>query len=201
LNLFDSYQDGTDESDKNQQGTNFVSHPHDTPFPEPRLSAVLFFEDFESGLGQWETIGNGVIVADPLKPNNQALSFTKTWGFGDILSKPTINVKSGRYVLTFDYLGTCSDKNCGGFIGYEPGDVWLGGTDISYPGLSVQLPDTGRWERVTIFFSGPPSIQFQLEDWYGFDRSALIAGDAYFDNILLTDDVFGLFLPVISGEK
>jgi hypothetical protein len=173
-----------------------------TPFfPNFVFSGVLFFEDFESGLGQWETIGNGVIVADPLKPNNQALSFTKTWGYGDIISKPTINSRSGRYILTFDYLGTCSDNNCGGFIGYEPGDVWLGGTDIRFPGLSVQLPDTGRWERVTIFFSGPTSIQFQLEDWYGYDRSALIAGDAYFDNILLTDDVFSLFLPLISGEN
>ena len=167
--------------------------------PNPVFSATLFFDDFESGLGQWPTIGSGVIVSDPLKPNNHALSFAQLFSGGDILSK-SINNTTGSYILSFDYLGTCSNNNCGGFIGYEPGDVWLGGTSGEYaPDL---LPDTGRWERVTIIFSGPTTISFQLEDYIG---SGGVPGDAYFDNILLTDEngpstSYNLFLPLILSH-
>jgi len=84
-----------------------------------------------------------------------------------------------------------SGNNCGGFIGYEPGDVWLAGTDYGgYPGLLLLLPDTGRWKRFTIVFSGPTTIALKLEDWGG---SGGVPGDAYFDNILLTDGAQTLF--------
>jgi len=165
--------------------------------PNSGFSATLFFDDFESGLGQWATVGSGVIVNDPLNPNNHVLTFTKLWSHGDILSR-VINSTTGRYILSFDYLGTCSSKNCGGFIGYEPGDVWIGGSDSNYPDLLVVLPDTGRWEKVIIVFSGPTPISLQLEDHI---LSGGVPGDAYFDNILLTD-AFTLFLPVVySGTN
>ena len=149
--------------------------------PTSVFSATLFSDDFESGLPQWTTIGNGVVVSDPLQADN-ALSFTAMGSGGNILSQ-SINNATGSYILSFDYLGTCTSGNCGGFIGYEPGDVWLGGTVVTGYSPDI-LPDTGSWVRVTIPFTGPATIQFQLEDWSG---SGGVAGDAYFDNILLTD--------------
>jgi hypothetical protein len=161
------------------------------------FSATLFSDKFESGLGGWTTVGSGVIVLDPLISNNHALSFTNFSAAGDIFSR-LIDNKTGNYILSFDYLGTCSSNNCGGFIGYNPGDVWLGGTDPSgYSSPITILPDTGNWERVTIVFTGPTTISLKLEDWFG---SGGIPGDAYFDNILLTDEngpSINLFLPLI----
>lgn len=167
----------------------------------PVFSATLFSDDFESGLVKWSTIGSGVIVSDPLEPSNHALSFTGVNSAGDIFSRQIVN-GTGSYILSFDYLGTCSVK-CGGFIGYDPNDVWLGGTDYSgYPGLLKLLLDTGHWERVTIVFSGPTTLSLKLEDWFG---SGGVPGDAYFDNILLTDEKgpstsFNLFLPLILSH-
>ena len=149
--------------------------------PTSVFSATLFFDDFESGLGQWATIGYGVVVTDPLQ-GDHALKFTAITSGGDILSNPVSNA-TGSYILTFDYLGTCTSGNCGGFIGYEPGDVWLGGT-VVLPYAPDLLPDTGSWEKVTIAFTGPTAISFQLEDFSGSGGGP---GDAYFDNILLTD--------------
>ena len=171
-------------------------------FPNSVFSATLFFDDFESGLAKWLTIGTGVIVSDPLETNNHALSFTGLNIAGDIFSRQIVNA-TGSYILSFDYLGTCSGKNCGGFIGYEPGDVWVGGTDPNgYSAPITILPDTGSWERVTIVFSGPTTISLKLEDWIG---SGVVAGDVYFDNILLTDEngpsaSFNLFLPLILSH-
>jgi len=167
----------------------------------PVFSATLFSDDFESGLAKWSTIGSGVIVSDPLEPSNHALSFTGFSSAGDIFSRQIVNA-TGSYILSFDYLGTCSG-NCGGFIGYDPNDVWLGGTDYSgYPALLKLLLDTGHWERVTIVFSGPTTLSLKLEDWFG---SGGVPGDAYFDNILLTDEngpstSFNLFLPLVLKE-
>jgi hypothetical protein len=111
---------------------------------------------------------------------DHALTFAGLRAGGDMLSQLITN-ETGRYILSFDYLGTSNSTNCGGFIGYEPGDVWLGGTGSGYADL---LPDTGSWERVTLSFSGPTSIRLQLEDYSG---SGGRAGDAFFDNILVTD--------------
>ncbi len=149
-------------------------------FPSTVFSSILFFEDFETGLSQWTTNYSGVIVDDPLE-NDKALSFTSTNWAGDIISQQISN-PSGNYILSFDYLGTCLDNDCGGYIGYEPGDSWLGGTGAD--GVPDLLLDTGEWEHVVINFSAPTTLSLQLED---FRDSGSTAGDAFFDNILLTD--------------
>ncbi len=146
--------------------------------PGTAFGSVLFFEDFETDLSQW-TPGRGVIVSDPLGSDN-ALSFTGLAAGGDIWTVDSFTSQSGRYVLSFDYLGTCGYQGCGGFVGYDPGDVWLGGTG-GWPSL-VTLPDTGFWVRVTIPFTGPAGIRLKVEDWSG---AGGVAGDVYFDNFLL----------------
>ena len=144
------------------------------------FSKILFFEDFESNLNKWKSNTSGVITNDPVQ-GDKALSFTQLVCGGDIFSQYIYN-PSQEYILSFDYLGTCSNGNCGGFIGFEPG-LWLAGT-TNYPGLKTILPDTGQWEHITIQFHGPESISLKIEDYYGCGG---LAGDVYFDNILVTD--------------
>ena len=160
-------------------------------------ATTLFFDDFESGLGQWSTAPGGVtpgfggtIVSDPLESDN-ALTFNQLDGaidiWTDVISNPT-----GNYILSFDYLGTCTNGNCGGFI-WNSITGW-NGTTTPYPDT---LPDTGSWESVTLSFSGATSIRLGLEDWIG---SYGTYGDAFFDNIELTDE-FGSSRPVSVSES
>jgi len=79
-------------------------------------ATILFSDDFESDLSQWQSNISGVIVPDPIE-GDSALSFTSVVFGGDIFSPLLNNPYGGQYILSFDYLGTCND-NCGGFIGY-----------------------------------------------------------------------------------
>jgi hypothetical protein len=154
---------------------------------------TLFFEDFEGDLSRW--VGksgghHGQIVDDPLE-SDRVLTFTVLNSGGDIFST-LINNPSGEYILSFDYLGLRKqgsvDDDFGGFIGYSYGlpdsQTWLGGTQANYPGLKVHLPDTEQWERITMNFNAGTDIRLMLEDFSG---SVGVTGDAFFDNILLTD--------------
>ena len=165
-------------------------------------ATTLFYEDYESGLTSWTGKSggghNGQIISDPFIPTNSVLKFTALNMGGDIFTINTFSSLTGNFILSFDYLGLDSgpglDGNLGGFIGYGyssgGASVWLGGTGGSYPDL---LPDTNQWEHVVISFSDFNSINLTLEDWSG---SAGIPGDAYFDNILLTDETGPSSLPV-----
>lgn len=144
-------------------------------------ATTLFYEDFESDLSQW-TAGGGVIVSDPLEGDN-ALTFNRLYGGGDIFTSSLILNPTGQYILSFDYLGTCGNDDCGGFI-YNSSTGWLGTTVGPYNNYLDILPDTGSWEHVEYAFSGPTSIYLALEDWAG---SFGTFGDAFFDNIEVTD--------------
>lgn len=157
------------------------------------IASTLFFEDFESGLSQWDDTYNGnnsQIVADPLNSANKVLNFSALTHGGDLFSSsPYSGNTEGNYILSFDYLGTCGNENCGGFIGISSNTakgthVWLGGTaKTSY--YDDLLIDSGSWERINISFTTDLNlIHLMLQD---FDGSLGNAGDAYFDNILLTD--------------
>jgi len=159
-------------------------------FTSASNASTLFSEDFESALGQWNDTyqgNNAQIVADPLNASNNVLNFTALRGGGDLFSSNAFtSTTSNSFILSFDYLGTCGTGNCGGFIGISSNagagsHTWLGGTTSPYPDL---LPDTGAWEHVSITFSSSTAIHLMLEDWNG---SHGVAGDAYFDNILVTD--------------
>jgi len=161
---------------------------------QPSFTETLFSDNFEGGLGQWDDTYNGLnaqIVNDPLVPGNQVLNFTALRGGGDLFSTAALQGQTGgNYILEFDYLGTCGTSNCGGFVGIStaggpPGlHTWLGGTSSPppYPDL---LPDDGTWHHVTISFNTDySSFHLMLEEWSGTQGNA---GDAYFDNIVLTD--------------
>ena len=139
-------------------------------------AATIFFDDFESDLSNWSSNLSGVIVSDPIESGN-ALSFSRLWAGGDIISV-SMNNPNGKYILSFDYLGSCGTSDCGGYIGFEPGDVWLAGTG-TYP-KSYDLDDTGQWVHYSFTFTASTSIALQVEDYSG---SGGVAGDIYFDNI------------------
>ena len=109
---------------------------------------------------------------------------------GDIFSGAAFSSGSGDYVLSYDYLGTCSpvpSGGCGGFIGHSfglPGThTWLAGTALIGGTLSDANKDTGKWEHVEITFSaGPSPIHVMIEDFSG---SGGVPADAFFDNLVL----------------
>jgi len=171
-----------------------------------QASITLFSEDFESGLGQWNPIGTGVLVADPADPlsGNDVLSFAGLGSGGDIFSANPFYASSQIYTISFDYLSAGKrgfpTNDLGGFVGIgdgKPGShTWIAGTQASYPGLSVVLTHNGTWTNYSITIdantgtfvhggtpmNGMPLYLF-LEDFIGSDAKA---GNVYFDNILVT---------------
>ena len=163
-------------------------------------ATTLFYEDFEGDLSAWTgkfgEAHHGLIVDDPLEPD-KALRFTEMNMMGDIFS-PMIENPGGKYTISFDYLGkgTASSvpNDFGGFVGYYSEDLWrdhqwLAGTrpetEYVHDEFIDSLADDGSWHTYQIAFTGPTGLHLMLED---FVLSYGAAGDAYFDNILLTDE-------------
>ncbi|WP_432720602.1 glycoside hydrolase family 18 protein [Jeongeupia wiesaeckerbachi] len=150
--------------------------------------SVVFEDNFEGDLAKW--VGqrgdgsvpmNVTLIDDPLKPGNKVARFDKPVYGGDIFTKQQF--PEGKYVLSFDYLGTCGG-NCGGVIGVTaefPGrDQWLAGTANS--GFPDRIKDTGKWEHYDLDFKGRFDFHLALEQW---TSSAGAGKDIYFDNIKL----------------
>jgi hypothetical protein len=144
---------------------------------------------------------SGEITVDPLKPTNHVLHFTEVSSYGDIFTKEAFDSQVDLFRLNFDYLGLATQgsdpKDLGGFVGFTTvtpgtGDEnngtlgWVAGTNDNYPFPRMELPDTGKWVPVEVFFRSDKSIHLVLEDFlkpYGL----AVAGDAYFDNIELNN--------------
>jgi PEP-CTERM motif-containing protein len=152
-------------------------------------AVVLFSDDFESGLSAWTGKSggahDGIIVADPLEADS-ALSFSSTESAGETFTLGTFTFGAGNYTLEYDYLGTCSTADCGGYIGYSyglPGShVWLAGTSTVSGAADLNL-DNGQWNHVLINFSAAGAFRLMIEDFVGANPNT--PGDAYFDNIVL----------------
>lgn len=145
----------------------------------------LFFDDFESGLGQWTGKGGGAhhaqIVADPLDATNQVINFTQTAAGGDIFQSLGLTTTASQpLVLSFDYLGVGAGQS-GGYIGIsgatDAQHFWLAGTGNT-SGASPILTTTGQWQHVEIAFNTPyTTTRVMIEDFVA------PAYNAYFDNI------------------
>ena len=168
---------------------------------------TVFQENFEgTNLVQW--IGKdgaphqGQLVADPLNPANQVLSFTGVNASGDIFTAVPVDVSRPRqYVLSFDFLGvpnsTLPGLENGGFIGISAAPTgndllqsWIAGTFplalTAPPSVATTLVADGQWHHYEIDFTAAldqldlAQAFLMLEDWSNFGS---LAGDAYFDNI------------------
>lgn len=160
-------------------------------------AAVVFTEDFEGGnLSQW--VGknggahHGVIVDDPdSSSTDHAMNFSQTNAAGDIFSSVTA-FAAGDYWLSFDYFGdtemyNAPNSDTGGYVGISQGFpdshqwFWATGT---VSGASDVLVDDNSWHSYTFAFTSSVSFHLMLEDFSGSGGGA---GDAYFDNIRLSD--------------
>jgi hypothetical protein len=166
-------------------------------------------EDFEGNLAQWTGKSGGshygVIVADPLNPNNHCLTFTSTNNSGDIFSMAIPTGEAATYVLRFDYLGLLGPgglpQHVDGYIGVSsdlPGQQkWLGGV-CEDSGIAVTLAADGLWHSYSATFSpsilfqpAVPSMRVMIEEWDGAASptcAAGIPGASMFDNITLAPE-------------
>jgi hypothetical protein len=151
--------------------------------------------DFEGGLSAWfdrnPASPDAAIFVDPLRPGNHVLGFNTIMGSGSVFTSQAVS-STGSYTLSFDYLGvpgrgTAGDL--GGYIGVSTGGngssaLWVGGTGSYATPLS--LIDDGAWHSYSYTFNSPigQPIRIMAEDWNG---SGGVAGDAFFDNIVLRD--------------
>ena len=185
---------------------------------------VLFSDDFEgdANLPQW--VGksgitglsehSGRIVVDPLRPSNNVLTFEALISAGDVFGSEVTIEENTFYVLEFDYLGDPTKggvpNDLGGTIGFSEdtpaGHRWLAGTQTGGGIEQDLLDDDNEWDSYSIEFnsstssqsgySWPPTnntIRVLLEDFVG---SGGVAGDAYFDNIVLRQKLF----PVANDD-
>jgi len=185
--------------------------------PGNSLASLHFSDNFEAGLSQW--VGKsggghqGIVVADPLQPGNQVLTFTGVNTGGDVFSSEIDVIPGLTCVLRFDYLGLAKPGSVAGDFGgtvgfaeewiavYPVGHRWLAGTSTLDGVEDDPLIDDGNWHTYTIhfdpfapgpfptFYAGAPTnptsntIRIVLED---FEWCGPVAGDAFFDNISLT---------------
>ena len=173
-------------------------------FCSTQASALLLFqENFEGDLSAWtgKYMGphSGEITVDPWDQSNRVLHFTQIATNGDLFTLNDFTSAIGEFRLSFDYLGDPNmggaANDLGGFIGWTtvlPGtgseklgtNAWLAGTMDNYKRPISPLSDTGQWEHVVISFTQTNAVRLMLEDFL-LPAGSAIAGDAYFDNILL----------------
>ena len=160
-------------------------------------SAVVFSDNFEgNSLSQWTGKGGGVhhgqIVADPDGSQiDYSMNFTDTNSAGDIFTSAAA-FSAGNYWLSFDYYGdtlayNAPNSDTGGYVGISvglPGNHrWLYATGNRSMASDVLIDDS-TWHSYTFTFSSASNFHLMLEDFSGSGGGA---GDAYFDNISLSD--------------
>jgi hypothetical protein len=153
----------------------------------------LFSESFEGSLSQWSVHNtDAFITVDPLQSNNHVLDFARTSGSSSATSLATIH-SNGKFTLSFDYLGLARAGSVAGDLGgaigiigagEDSGAFWLGSTGTG--SQFVNLIDDGLWHSYSATFTSTrgKNVQLVLKDANG---ARSVAGDAYFDNIVLRD--------------
>lgn len=128
----------------------------------------IFVDNFQTDLNQWApgqgNTGTASIVSNPLGAGN-ALTFGQATAHIDIITQSTFGSAGGTYTLTFDYLGTCGQSNCGLFV-YDYVNSTSLVSDFSYNAL-LQVAATGQWQSVSVAFAAIGPIGLGLEDWNG----------------------------------
>jgi len=172
-----------------------------TILPASAFTQSVFLNDnFEGDLSEWESLGYGVVVADPINPGNHVLSFTNTAAAGNMFTPAYECLPGATYVFSFRYLGNAGGEDTGGYIWlYDPADPYSPENPVwgTQPENSMfELIDDGQWHGYQLMFQcsdyfDPFSGQIKLtvEDWNGNGASGWgppdLAGDAFFDDIAL----------------
>jgi hypothetical protein len=171
----------------------------------PVFGSIVFSDDFSNGLTKWTGQNQGshhaIIVSDPLNTGRGGVvAFNELNSAGDIFSIPLI--ESGgtwnNWTVSFDYLGIPGrggvDGDLGGFVGlttqFHDG-FWIAGTSPSWS-TWTNLIDDHSWRRYSIFYNWNRDHRLMLEDWSGSNG---VAGDAMFDNIVVTFNTLVARIP------
>ena len=156
---------------------------------------TMMAADFEGDLSAWTernpAIPSGLIVADPLASGRgNVLTFQQVGSSGTLFSNEAVTSGSGKFMLSFDYLGLLTQGgtpgDLGGYIGVvtaiDGSGLWVGGTGV-YP-TPLNLVDDGEWHSYTFTFTSEwgYTVRVMAEDW---DGSGAAARNAFFDNISL----------------
>ncbi|MEN9848923.1 MAG: hypothetical protein RL368_1663 [Pseudomonadota bacterium] len=183
---------------------------------------TLWVDDFENGLSKWVGKSNAApenfarLENDPVNAGHgKVITFTSLVIEGAVYTQTSFNHAELKkpLKLEFDYLGIPGRGgvagDLGGYIGYarnsSPGPGaenhrWVGGTNPSYGVYKgdnyIHIEDDGQWHHYKVDMSASdfPNFQLMLED-YAYANG--VAGDAYFDNITLTD-ADGVDVPVVK---
>jgi hypothetical protein len=153
-------------------------------------ASVIFFDDFDDGILMnnplYASNNNGIIVSDPLEVDN-ALSFSSA--SSSPLNSVSMSSTTGLVYLSFDYLGTCDDLSggCGGYLLPQgAGNSWLG-TSSTANNWGYTLTDDNTWHHYQISYAAT-NFSFSVMDWNGVGNA--LGGDAFFDNIRISDTGF-----------
>jgi hypothetical protein len=130
----------------------------------------VFADNFQTDLSQWMPTqgytGSAAIVADPLGGGGNALTFGQATAHGDIITRNTFGSSGpSTYAISFDYLGSCGQPNCGLYV-YDYVSSQSLVSDFAYPVL-LQIAATGSWQHVSVLFSTLGPMGLGLEDWNG----------------------------------
>jgi len=171
----------------------------------PSAATTITIDNFENGnLNAWKPGSSGQIVVDPLNASNHALHFTALADGGDIWTATTYAATGTDWWVSFDYLGR-PGLNTGGFLGWDTDTLpagtehWFAGTTVSGGPVEALLVDDGAWHHYVVHLirgvnltNGP--VYIKAEDWI---RADAIVGNAYFDNIVISDVDPALPVPVL----
>ncbi|MGF1681563.1 PEP-CTERM sorting domain-containing protein [Photobacterium minamisatsumaniensis] len=160
-------------------------------------ATVFLNEDFEGGLvtggsSGWTGNSSGQVVTDPLQGDN-AVNFTRTAGGNDLYTD-IFTSGTGKFFVSFDYLGTCGGSSCGGYVHFSP-IGWIGTQihhNVHWP---RELIDDNQWHTHSFEITSN-TLRVKFQDWNGAGPNA---EDAYFDNIIISDIEHTAYVPEPSA--
>jgi len=158
--------------------------------------ALTFSDDFSQPLTASWTDKSPVDpevsrFTDLLNESNQVMGFNRFGAEGSIFSKTVVSGPTSVYTLSFDYLGVPGrggrPSDLGGYIGVAAADAplvqfWIGGNGVDPTPLGLLNDD--QWHSYSYTWTSIIGNRLRVvaEDRAGSRR---VAGDVYFDNIVL----------------
>lgn len=163
------------------------------------LTAATMFDNI-SRLTSWRAAAQASyahVVGDPFSRDGKALAFSRSNTDADIYSRARYS--AGQ--LHFEYLGTLSLADGGGYVGISTGEgkptLWLAGAGLRETGKTSLLND-GTWRSYSVPFdaaaAGAGEVHVVLAQ-----RAGAGADQAMFRNISVDDDAapFGRQTPTL----
>ena len=159
----------------------------------PAMADVLFYEDFEGDLSQWDIVGNSIITSAYGFNSTHSQTFTAVAAGGDARTIKLSDTPGETYYLHVAYM----TLGGGGFIGIDLfnssqaylGEQWLigdggYGADLWSYNVGAQNPsDLGVWEQYTRAYTPAANVAYIRIKTEDFSGGLPNNADVFFDNI------------------